>query len=197
MKDASVIILAAGASKRMGFPKFQLLTNDGNTFLETIIKKYLDFGCKEIVVVANRCNISDITSTAKLLSQDIKIVLNPDEASGKLQSVYLGTKSINPNFPVFLQPVDTPFFRIKTLQIMLQQIGDAPFVLPVFESKGGHPVLLSTQVMHAVSEINKGIRTLRDFLKNFDGKRLEVSDQMVLANINTPHDYELALTYAL
>jgi CTP:molybdopterin cytidylyltransferase MocA len=196
MKEASVIILAAGVSKRMGVPKFQLLTNEGHTFLETIIKKYLDLGCKEIVVVANRFNISAISSATKLLSKDIKIVLNPDETSGKMQSVYLGAKAITPKFPAFLQPVDTPFFQPETLQTMLHQIGDAPFVVPVFELKGGHPVLVSAQVLQAVSETNSHIHTLRDFLKNFDGKRLEVSDQMVLANINTPHDYERALADA-
>lgn len=197
MKSASVIILAAGASKRMGIPKFRLSMNDGSTFLEALVHKYLKLGCPEIVVVANSMNMADVTASVKPLSQKIKIALNPDEASEKLQSVFLGAQMLVRNAPVFLQPVDTPFLQFTTLQIMLEHLEDSNYVVPVFKTKGGHPVLISMPVLHTLLQTISRYHTLRDFLMNFDGKRIEVSDDMILANINTPADYKRVLLDAL
>ena len=53
-KQISVLILAAGYSKRLGRPKISLKMPDGSYFLDNIIEQYLEFACKQIIVVVNQ-----------------------------------------------------------------------------------------------------------------------------------------------
>ena len=52
-KNTSAIILAAGKSERMGYPKFMLRCADGQTFLQKLVSGFLLFGCRQVVVVLN------------------------------------------------------------------------------------------------------------------------------------------------
>jgi CTP:molybdopterin cytidylyltransferase MocA len=49
-KEFSTIILAAGKSERLGFPKLSLKYDDDTTFVEHIVNEYQSFGCSDIIL---------------------------------------------------------------------------------------------------------------------------------------------------
>lgn len=48
----SVVIPAAGFSGRMGMPKAELLTREGDTFLNHLLGSYLSLGAEQIILVS-------------------------------------------------------------------------------------------------------------------------------------------------
>jgi len=195
--SASAIVLAAGYSRRMGRDKFSIRMPGGFTMIENIIEKYLAFGCSEMVVVANPDNIVSIEDFVRKFPVGISVVINPEKESNKLKSLIYGCKAITGSLPVFIQPVDNPFIQNTTLEKMCQSLDDWDYAYPVFENKGGHPVLLSKRLVDILLKEAVNEATLRNFLNKFQGKKVEALDKSVLININTPHDLVMVLSGAL
>ena len=63
------------------------------------------------------------------------------------------------------------------------------FAVPVYGGKGGHPILLSSQLIKPlINDFNpKG--HFNQVLKSFQRKDVLVSDPYIAVNINTPEDY--------
>jgi CTP:molybdopterin cytidylyltransferase MocA len=75
------------------------------------------------------------------------------------------------------------------LKLLFDCILNSDFCVPVYKGRGGHPVLLSENVIRDLFAEDKTDITLRDFLSRYDGKRVDVKSDSVLVNINTPEDY--------
>lgn len=71
---------------------------------------------------------------------------------------------------------------------MLRQINDCDYIYPVFNGKGGHPLLINKTVAEGILLQDNTQMNLKEFLKSYR-KTNNVSDQKVLININTPEDY--------
>ena len=83
------IILAAGASSRMGTPKALLRMHGGSvTFLQHLSEVLRRGGCSQIICVAG-CHISEIASE---LPDDVLLVRNARWREGQLSSVKTGLR---------------------------------------------------------------------------------------------------------
>src|ERR1039457_685187 len=87
------IVLAAGASRRMGEPK-QLLPVRGRPLLETALAAACDSQLDEGVVVLG-AHADEIRRSVRF--GRARVVLNPDHALGMSTSLHAGIASLTPN----------------------------------------------------------------------------------------------------
>ncbi len=182
----SVIILAGGNSTRMGFPKPWLIKGN-TTFLSAIIDSYKRFGIKNIVVVLNKkfaspeweIELNDVKKNATL-------ILNSTPQKGRLYSLSLGVKAIKSDFAL-IHNVDNPFVDDTVLETLISHKIDG-ITIPSFKGKGGHPVIISPSIQKEIVGNYQRYETLKEVFANFPKKRIEVKNDAILKNINTPQE---------
>ena len=86
--------------------------------------------------------------------------------------------------------MDNPFVNTKILESLLSQDVNTDYIVPSFDGKGGHPILISNKVCQALISAEKNDLVLSDFLKGYDKKRVIVDDKRILININTHTKYQ-------
>src|SRR4051812_25705524 len=104
----TLIILAAGASSRLGFPK-QTLLYKGKTLLEIAIEAGLKSKCDGVTVVLG-ANAEAIEPGIK--SYGINIIHNPNWADGMASSIAVAINSLQPTTAVrsaIIMLCDQPF----------------------------------------------------------------------------------------
>lgn len=173
---------------RMGNPKFLLELPNGTSFLENITRQYDEFGCSNIVVVLNNDGMEQIKKQPQNLPSQTQIALNHHPEFGRYYSIQTGLNFVNDNY-TFIHNVDNPFAKQRVLEQIYNVKSEADVIKPVKENKGGHPVLISKQVIdQIVNEKNPDIN-FQEFLKGFPTKRVEVKDDSILLNINSHNEY--------
>lgn len=188
--DFSVVVLAAGNSTRMGVPKFSLEYSAKSTFLEHIIKIFDETGCKEIIVVVNNNGAKQIKENTYAFPENVKITINKHPEWDRFYSVKTGLQKLSQIQPTFIVNVDNPFVNIKVNQALLNSIDEADSVYPVFNNKGGHPVLLSEKIVKEIINNDATQLHFREYLKKYSKKKVEVDDENCLININTQEEYQ-------
>ena len=181
------LILAAGASNRMGSPKLSLAFDKKHSFIEQIINQYDAFGCTEIWSVINADNLSFYKKA--VLSHRAKYILNKQQKSSRFYSLQLGLQAMKNTQAVFVHNVDNPFVEQDVLRKMMAQLGTADYITPRYKGKGGHPILLTKKMVHAILNAKGSNYVLSDFIKTFHKKTVEVPYASILTNINTPEAY--------
>ncbi|MCG8400700.1 MAG: NTP transferase domain-containing protein [Firmicutes bacterium] len=128
------------------------------------------------------------------------IIHNAGYALGMYSSVQEGVKSLEPGVRAFfMAPVDTPLVRPDTLQRILARFagrGKPGIIYPVYRGRRGHPTLISTRYAEQIlSHTQPG--GLREFLSRHEGEaaEVEVNDEAVLLDMDTPQDYQTILQY--
>jgi len=184
-----VIILAGGFSSRMNFPKAWLPYNESESFLSHIVNEYDKFGCNNIVVVLNNQFFTDRCDELSELREKATVVKNLFPGNGRTFSIQLALEYVNDSDYTFIHNVDNPFVELDTLNRLSKERNREGFTSPKYLEKGGHPILLSQKVIAKLSDCNPQ-RNLKDFLSLVPRIQVEVKDETVLYNINTPADYE-------
>ena len=136
------IILAAGASTRMGRPKALLEAGD-RTFIRTILHALRDAGIPDAVVV--------VRAGQPLVIQEIeasgfgRAVVNPRADEGQLSSLLTGLDAIDrPGVEAALVTlVDVPLIGAPAIRVLLARAAasDAPILRAVHGGQHGHPVI--------------------------------------------------------
>ena len=179
MKDQpAVIILAAGMSERMGNQKFELAFSEEETFLDHIIHIYRRFVVSDIIIVVNESFDQQTIAHDK----SIKVVVNNKLEYGRFYSIQLGLKELKSS-SIFIQNIDNPFVNTGLLMSLQKGIGLADFAVPVYEKKGGHPVLLSPDVIEPMVNSFKSTSHFNDVLKSFNRQDVFVHDPYIGVNI--------------
>ena len=187
----AAIILAAGASERMGHPK-ALLKLRGRTFLETVID-----GCEASGV--SRCVVVLGPDRDKVLSQvdlgDATVVENPTPVTGPIASIRIGLRELlnHPVEAVLVWHVDRPHIAVSTVTALMDRFreGGASVVIPEFDGVRGHPVVFARAVFEELMHVSddEGARAV----VRADPSRLDVvpvSDSAVTEDVDTPEAYE-------
>jgi CTP:molybdopterin cytidylyltransferase MocA len=189
-KKISAIILAAGYSSRMGTLK-PMLKLGGETILERAIKLFCDSGIEDvIVVVGHRAN--EIISHVENCTT--RAITNEHFERGMFSSVKAGVNALRPESEAFfVLPVDISLVRPRTIKDLLEAYrnGNSQIIFPAFLGKRGHPPLISASCRNEILSYC-GDDGLRGFFRKHDrdSKRVEVADEMILFDLNTPADYE-------
>ncbi len=189
MDNIWAIILAAGESKRMGFPKMMLDFN-GKTLLENAIGTVRDSDIDHMVVVlgAWRESILEILSR-----HGINSCFNENYKSGMLSSVQCGFKNVPSDAEaVFVFQGDQPLISPTTVNVLISAFRKSPkdIVIPVHDRKRGHPILIGKRYRDEIDTLDAGIG-LRELTSNHPDSILEVDtgDPGILRDFDTYEEY--------
>ena len=187
----NTIILSAGLSSRMAYPK-AFLSFRNTTFIENIYSSFFPVSDKLIIVVSPQLYTK--FRLEKILS-DAEYVINQNIFNGRFYSIYIGIKQVGIS-NVFIHNVDVPGISKKTLEIMINALRPNAYVVPVYKGKSGHPILISRKISNDILAIKNDFKdyNLREFLKDYERIEVEVEDEFVVININTPSDLTLLYT---
>lgn len=181
------IVLAAGLSSRMG--KYKMSLNLGNkTVIESCIESMYDL-CSKIIVVGGY-NYKIIWQILKPYKK-VKIVLNPCYMEGMFSSIKLALKDVTAE-RFFLIPGDYPVIKKETYEKMIKCKED--IVIPIYEGKKGHPVLINSSLIDNILN-DTNYKSLRDFIKYYGFTTFETKDEGILMDIDTIEDYKKVLSY--
>lgn len=184
------VIPAAGLSTRMGAFK-PLLPCGDSTVIETAIDSVLSYVATAAVVVGHQGDkLSEALS--ERFGDHLTIVTNPDYAStDMLRSVQLGLWAIGECDAFFLLPADMPLIAPQVYDALTAAFDDtADVIYPVFDSRRGHPPLISGRLIPAIRRFD-GDGGLRAILRNCAAKEVVISDEGILTDLDTPRDYEI------
>ncbi len=186
------IVLAAGASSRMGGPK-ALLDAGGTTFTARLVTTLREGGCGPVVVVA-ATDVGEVAAEAGRCGA--RLVVNPGGAGGQIGSLraaleYL--RGLDDPPPAFVfSPVDNPAVTPETVRRLIAGWRDpgAPIVMPRYEEERGHPVLADMTIASEFQarDLEEGARGV---VRRDPGRVLEVpvADAGVVDDIDTPRRY--------
>lgn len=186
----SCIILSAGSSGRMGRHK-ALLKFDGKiTFIEKITTAYLRAGVARLVVVVSRELLHKLNESGIPLPDSVQLVINHTPESGRFSSLQKGVRQLKNDYKFcFFQNIDNPFTTAEVLQEVMSQKDSADVIIPAFQNKAGHPVLINSLVLNQVlNERDTAVR-IDQFMKRFRIKKIETADERILVNVNSPEEY--------
>lgn len=190
----AAVILAAGASERMGRPK-ALLDIRGETFLDRLIRVFAAAGASPVVVLGND---AERIAAASRLAATAMLVLNPHPELGQMSSLRCGLQGAPAHADlVFFTPVDSPGVQADTilrLREAWESGGRPPVVTPRHSGRNGHPVGVRRDVCRELLASGPE-STARDILaRHRDATlRVDVEDAAVLWDL----DDEDALRSAL
>ena len=187
------IILAAGESRRMGRQKL-LLPYGGNTVIEHIVTQVLqcEFGGITVVLGHDAGEIA-----AKLTPLPVQRVVNDEYARGMITSVRHGLKTVpleaNAVMIILGDQPDISHAVVSQLIESSRTTGKG-IVVPLFESRRGHPILVSTNYRDAIMT-RYGDTGLRGLLVDHpeDVAEIRVNHAGILQDMDTPDDYSREL----
>ncbi len=183
--SVAAVVLAAGASSRMGRPK-ALIEWQGRPFFVHCSARASAVGCGPVVVVWGATPLPEQMAT---------LVQNPSWHDGPLSSLQAGLRTVMPAAPsaVLVLTVDRPHVRVDTLALLLATHATAPehVVQPEHGGRRGHPILLPALVLNDVLAL-PATDTLRSVVGRADVQRtcVSVDDASVLDNLDTPSDLQ-------
>ena len=188
-REAGVVILAAGRSARMKEFKAFLKCNDNSTFIGKIISTYSEWGCSEIVLVTNEEMLHQ-TGQMRKIPPGVKIIVNDHLEFERFYSVKLGLGAIRSSSWCFIQNVDNPFIDSQILDILYDHRSTENYIAPVYNNKGGHPVLLNWKNMNLICKWNINSANFKEVLNTMECFKVQMPDDRVLININSPEEYK-------
>jgi len=187
----SGILLAAGESRRMGSPK-ALLRYQGQTFIERICTAFLSAGVDELVVVLGAH--AEILRPALPPHPALRTVVNPRYFQGQLSSLMVGIGALSPDSEAaVVNLVDHPLVSAETIKALIDSFRAAPLPILIasYQGRRGHPVLFSGQVYGEIlaAPLDQGAKVVvrKDPARV---REVQLDDPGILADIDTPEDYE-------
>ena len=193
MAPIPAVVLAAGASSRMGRPK-ALVPIRGVPAVARVSIAARQGGCDPVLVVTG----ADGEAVARAARPaGATIVENPAWARGRSTSV----KAALPHLPagvagLLLFPVDHPLVAAPVVRALLAAFAgrpDAEVVVPVHGGRRGHPALFAAKVLPEIAALGDD-EPLRAVLHRAGRVVVEVAapDDSVLRNLDRPEDLPAA-----
>lgn len=186
-----IIILAAGASKRMGQPK-QLLPFHGSNLLQHTISEAVNSVCNPIVLVLG-ANLNLIMP--QVLGNPIHIVENKEWEEGMASSLRTGLEKmlfLNKNIrAVIILLCDQPFINSEQINKLVEarQITHRTIIISEYEHAEGVPVLFNREHFNELRNL-KGKEGAKKLLKLHKNCIYKIPFPQGIIDIDTPEDYE-------
>ncbi len=181
------IILAAGASRRMGSPK-ALLDYRGETFVSRLVRVF-SRSCDPVIVVAGVH--ADLIRGR--MDRRTRLVINPDPDRGQLSSLQTALAEVPHGATGFLfTPVDCPTAREETIETLIDAFRKSGtlFAIPRYRGKRGHPVCVRASLIAEFLALPPTAETRA--VVNMHSDRIayiDVDDPGVLADVDDVEAY--------
>jgi CTP:molybdopterin cytidylyltransferase MocA len=192
----SGIVLAAGASSRMGQAKAALPLGDtGETVVSRVVRTLMAAGLPKVVVVAGAHidavrRAMGVTDAAR-----VRVVEHPGWEQGQLSSLLAGLAAIEDPLleAALVTLVDVPLVAPATVAAVISawRASGAPIVRPARGDRHGHPVIFDRAVFNDLRRANPGVGAKSVFAAYRDRiVNVEVEDSGAFEDIDTPEDYQ-------
>jgi molybdenum cofactor cytidylyltransferase len=186
------VILAAGASSRMGRDKALLPWRDG-TFLSATIRALQP--ATELVIVVAGANAVTVEPIAD--SQAAFLAVNPNPQQGQFSSLQVGLQEVlnRGRDAAIVTLVDRPPSEFDTIEqlraVFLTSDEQIWAVVPEFGGKHGHPIVIGREMIEAFlrAPVHSSARDV-EHVHQAHIRYLPVNDPLVAANVDTPEDFE-------
>jgi molybdenum cofactor cytidylyltransferase len=191
------IILAAGESKRMGFPKMLLQIN-GKNMIENVIENVAESVTDGILVVLG----ASYEKLVELVGRyDVKYCYNEDYKDGMLSSVQCGVRNLPSDVEaVIVFQGDQPFISPSVIDSVINAFRSSGkgIVIPVFNGRRGHPLLLDGKYREDIGMLDpgEGLRSITRLYSD-DVFEVEAGDPGILRDFDTYEDYMKELNQIL
>lgn len=192
--NIAIIILAAGASKRMGRPK-QLLSWDNNTLLNYTIKQCLNSKVAHVFVVLGS-NYDLILKSLPKSSNNLTILNNTLWEEGMNTSIRLGIqKVLDEKFEAALITLtDLPYIRTEHYNKLIEAYQQSKQQIAVTEYKDtkGAPTIFNKQYYKELLELENdmGAKTVINKHKN---SVVNFNTNIPYLDVDTPENYQKLL----
>ena len=187
-KHLEGIVLAAGESRRMGYPK-PLLKIGGRTFIEHIAETMLAVVPRLVIVIgAHRESVrAAIPRDAR-----IAIVENPNYSRGQLSSLKVGLSALDPNAAgALVHLADHPLVQAETFRVIVDSYkrNGKPITIARRDGHRGHPVIFDRTIFAELESApeEEGAR----HVVNADASRVayvDLPDPGINLDLDTPSD---------
>ncbi len=186
------IILAAGASTRMGTCKASLPWLEGKTLLSYQVEQWLIADITPIVVLGSH-NAHHQNDCPK----GSRVVINSFSSQGKTSSILTGLKLLPQYFEVVaVSAVDQPR-STEVYQKLFKEHRHytAMITAPSYKGRLGHPLFFSNKLLPYLENIREETAGLRQVVQEFYSviQKVEFDTPDVLADLNTPESYKTFL----
>ena len=180
------VILAAGASRRMGTSK-ALLRIGEETFAGRMTR-LLSAVCEPVIVVQGNAP----------LPVEGAVLTNPAPERGMLSSLQCGLRAVPAEAEgVLFTPVDYAAVKAETIRKLAGAIREsgADVAIPTFDGQHGHPVAISRRVVSEILDAPFDA-TARDVIHRYNPMEIAVEDPGVVMDADDPEAYQKLLAIA-
>lgn len=190
-QTGALIVAAGGRPEKAGFSPMKPVGD--STVIRRIIITLKRAGIEPVVVVTGQQGDELEKHVAKL---QVIFLRNKDyQKTQMFDSICMGLSYMqNLCKRIFVLPAKFPLFLPLTVLRMMEE--DAPVVCPIYHGKGGHPVLISSSLIPAITAY-KGDFGLKGALRQFQDqgmvKRISVEDTGILRSADSLMDSADAL----
>ncbi len=189
----SAIILAGGASRRMGQQK--LLMEWGNTtIIEHVVLTVKSAGIEDLIVVTGASH-PQVEERVKQLPYSVRTAYNDDYAQGEmLSSVQFGLRVLKRGASNGALVVlgDQPQMEERTVRLVCESYvaERRPLVVPSYRNRRGHPWLVDRSLWDELLDLKPPL-TPRDFLSAHGDviRYVDTDNASILADLDTLQDY--------
>lgn len=175
------VILAAGYSSRANAFKMELKI-DEKAILQRCIESLYD-ECNKIIVVSGYKH-EKIEKLVQNYSK-VEIIYNEDFHKGMFSSVRKGIRNVTAE-RFLLTPGDYPLISKEVVKKLLKEKNE--IVIPSFNKRGGHPILLSSNLITEIL-IEPEDSNLKIYLSKKQCSYLNINDEGILLDVDTIEDY--------
>jgi molybdenum cofactor cytidylyltransferase len=185
-RGPGAVVLAAGASSRMGTPK-ALLLHQGRTFLERWLDALGAAGVVDVRIVLGR---DGEVIRRRVPLPEHHVVINPAPERGMLSSFRIGIAALPPGVAGYLLcPVDHPAVGSELIGALAARLEPGRIVVPIARGRRGHPVLFAAGLRREI-EAAPASEGARAVVRADPARVIEVvAPPEVLLDIDTPEDY--------
>lgn len=187
--NISAILLAAGRSRRMGAFK-PLLTFGKSTVIESCISNLREGGVETVVVVVGH---HGDRLRERLAHFPVRFAVNADAESEMGASIARGVAQVpHETEALFVALCDQPAVAPEVIRLLIDERArtGARLVVPEYQGRGGHPVLLDSDFRQELLRLDpqRGLRALFDAHRG-EVLRVRVASAYVARDMDTWEDY--------
>ncbi len=195
MKQSSpigIILLAAGASRRMGTPK-QLLKIDNQTLIERAINITQGVVNQQTVVVLG-ANAEKIKPYI-LPQTNVAVIINENWQQGMGTTLKAGLEFLVAHTPqisgVIVLVCDQPYLTTQKLQQLIEQHQEtkAAIIATAYKDIKGVPALFDSTIFPQLIALNKD-EGARKIIKNYEGEIITIDFPKGSIDLDTPAAYQ-------
>ncbi|MFW9904509.1 MAG: NTP transferase domain-containing protein [Candidatus Thorarchaeota archaeon] len=186
------IVLAAGESRRFPSNKLLFEIKENVTIIELLLSSILASKVDRILVILGH-EAEAMNKIVQRGNDRIQTVINPQYKQGGMSSsIRWGMEKALDSQAVLITPADIPFIPCVVIDLLIDYyLSNSPLlIIPTYQGKKGHPILISSKLFKFVLNVSEEKRGLKEIIEMFkeEIKFLPTNYQGILYDIDNVSD---------